>query len=63
MPSRDFTRKREPVWFTLDDKRYDCYPALPLEDLRAFAATMSDGVTIANVVEKINDVKIGRAHV
>ena len=56
MPSRDFTRKREPVWFTLDDQRYDCYPALPLEDLQAFAAAMSDGVTALNVVEKINDI-------
>ena len=53
MPSRDFTKKREPVWFTIDPERYDCYAVLPLEDLQAFAETIGTDVSVANVIDKI----------
>lgn len=35
--TRDFTKKRMPVYFTIDDVRYNCYKALDLDQLRRFA--------------------------
>lgn len=35
--TRDFSRKRLPVFFTIDDIRYDCYKALDLGQLQQFA--------------------------
>ena len=35
--TRDFSKKRAPVYFTIDDIRYDCFKALDLNQLAAFA--------------------------
>lgn len=35
--TRDFSKKRVPVYFTIDDTRFDCYRALDFEQLRRFA--------------------------
>lgn len=35
--TRDFSKKRPPVFFTIDDYRYDCYKTLDFEQLRRFA--------------------------
>ena len=35
--TRDFSRRRPPVYFTIDDVRFDCHRALDLEQLRRFA--------------------------
>lgn len=53
MPSRDFTRKHEPIWFTIEPERYDCYAVLPMDDLQSFAETIGTEVTVANILDKI----------
>lgn len=30
---RDFTKKRPPIYFTIDEDRFDCHKALPIESL------------------------------
>lgn len=32
---KDFTKKRAPVYFTIEGERYDCVPAVPVDDLQA----------------------------
>ena len=56
MPSRDFSKTHEPVWFTIDPDRYDCYSVLPLDDLKEFAEVIGTEVSVGNVVEKIKRV-------
>lgn len=36
--TRDFSKKRLPVFFTIDGRRYDCFKALDLDQLTRFAA-------------------------
>lgn len=40
--TRDFSKKRPPVYFTIDDVRYDCYKALDFDQLRRFAGMASN---------------------
>lgn len=35
--TRDFSKKRLPVFFTIDGRRYDCFKALDLDQLTRFA--------------------------
>ena len=56
MPGKDFTRKREPVWFTINEYRYDCYPSLVLDDLKALRQVVKSGITEEDAVEKIEQV-------
>lgn len=53
MPSRDFTKKREDVFFTVDEERFDCWPGLIAGDLRALGDAIGDGVTVQNVMDKL----------
>lgn len=56
MPGKDFTKKREPVWFTINEYRYDCYPSLVLEDLKALRQVVKSGITEEDAIEKIEQV-------
>lgn len=40
--TRDFTKKRPPVRFTIDEVTYHCYKALDLDQLRRFANMASE---------------------
>jgi hypothetical protein len=35
--TRDFSKKRLPIFFTIDEDRFDCFKSLDLEQLRRFA--------------------------
>lgn len=45
--TRDFSKKRTPVFFTIDGQRYDCFKALDFAQLRLFAA-LARGVSHLN---------------
>lgn len=53
MPSRDFTKKRDDVFFTVDDDRFDCWPGLIADDLKALGEVMGEGISVDNAVEKL----------
>lgn len=56
---RDFTKKRPPIYFIIDEDRFDCHKALSAVDLQKalerFRDSKSDGsdVTADNVMQKI----------
>lgn len=58
---RDFSRKRRPIYFTIDDETFSCRKALGAEVLQdamlKFKSARSDGgdVTAENVFVKISD--------
>lgn len=58
---RDFSRKRLPIFFTIDDETFHCRKALGAELLQEamlkFKGAREDGgdITAANVLEKISD--------
>lgn len=41
MATRDFSKPRDPIYFTLDDERFDAAPAIPGETLAEFATRFS----------------------
>lgn len=45
---KDFTRKRTPVFFTIEGERYDCVPAVPVDDLQELVNGFGE-VTAHNV--------------
>jgi hypothetical protein len=49
---KDFTKKRLPVFFTLDDERFDCYPALGLPSIQELGR-ISTGFTVETAVESM----------
>lgn len=56
MPSRDFTKKHEDVYFTIDEDRFDCWPTLISDDLKAMGKAIGSGIEADNAVEKIDEV-------
>lgn len=50
--TRDFSRKRLPVFFTIDDVRYDCYKALDMGQLQQFARLASN---LSSITEDLKD--------
>ena len=54
--TRDFSKKRPPVFFTIDETRYDCYKALDFDQLRRFAG-MARGIgkLAADAEENVED--------
>jgi len=56
VPGRDFTKKREPVWFDVGDDRYVCHSNLIADDMKALMETTSSEVTVENVFEMIEGV-------
>ena len=58
---RDFSRKRLPIYFTIDEERFDCRKALGAELLQdamlKFKGAREDGgdITADNVLTKISD--------
>lgn len=57
---RDFSRKRRPIFFTIDEDRFDCRKALGAADLQDAmmkfkgARAEGDDITTENVLEKIS---------
>lgn len=56
--TRDFSKKRVPVFFTIDDDRFDCYKALDFDQLRRFAGLargISKLATPVSVEDSVED--------
>lgn len=52
---KDFSKKRKPVFFTLDgDERFDCSPGLPVELLQELAL-LATGVTEENAADALKE--------
>lgn len=56
MPKRDFTRQREDVSFTVDGDEFKCWPSLAGDDLKTLGAVLSQGVTVENVLDYLDQV-------
>lgn len=50
--TRDFSKKRPPVYFTIDGTRYDCFKALDLDQLTQFAGLTK---SFSEIAQDISD--------
>lgn len=51
---KDFTRKRKPVNFKIEDEHFDCVPALPVETTQVIARIAKE-ISDDNALEKLNE--------
>lgn len=49
---RDFTKKRAPLFFMLDEERFDCAPSVPVESLQEIAQQIK-GVSADNAADAL----------
>lgn len=54
--TRDFTKRRMPVNFTIDGDRFDCYKALDFDQLRRFAALAQGLSSFVKIVKDDEEV-------
>lgn len=59
--TRDFSKKRPPVFFTIDDERYDCFKALDFEQLRRFVELSRSIGSLSVDAEESDDSQIDAA--
>ena len=51
---KDFTRKRKPVNFKIEEQRFDCVPALPVETTQVITRIARD-ISNENALESLNE--------
>lgn len=59
--TRDFSKKRPPVYFTIDDIRYDCFKALDLNQLAEFANLTRNLSEISRDLDDENELDVETA--